>query len=295
MTARSPLVSTEWLGQAAAADVVVLDASVFLDPPSAAGAGVFRSGRDAFVTEGHIPGARFADLFAAFSDAQSPLPFTRPTRAQFEVAAGALGIGPDTHVVIYDRLVGQWASRLWWVFRSFGHGQVSVLDGGLKRYVAEGGVVVTGEPGPFDRVAYVAPDTAQHVATRQDVVDIVKQKAEGVLVCLLQAADFEGAISVRQRAGHIPGSVNVPFNRLLDPATNRLKSTEELRAIFADAAGLNGRPIITYCGGGIASTLGALALASIGYDNTSEYDGSLAEWVADDTLPMELGPARCSD
>lgn len=291
MAAQSPLVSTNWLVQAAAADVVVVDASVFLDPPSASGAGAFRSGREAFVDEGHIPGARFADLFAAFSDANSPLPFTRPTRDQFEAAAGALGITTDTHVVIYDRLVGQWASRLWWVFRSFSHARVSVLDGGLKRYVAEGGIVEMGEQGDVYPVQYVAPDAIRHVASKKDVLDIVNQQADGVLVCLLQAPDFEGAISVRQRAGHIPGSVNVPFNRLLDQATNRLKSPEELKAIFAEATGLDGRPIITYCGGGIASTLGALALASIGYDNTSEYDGSLAEWVSDDTLPMELGPA----
>ena len=291
MAARSPLVSTAWLGQAAAADAVVVDASVFLDPPSAAGAGAFRSGREAVVDEGHSPSARFADLFAAVSDPNSPLPVTRPTREQFEQAAGALAITPDTHVVIYDRLVGQWASRLWWVFRSFGHARVSVLDGGLKRYVAEGGALESGEQADVDPVQYVAPDATHHVATKQDVLDIVGQQTDGVLVCLLQAPDFEGAISVRQRAGHIPRSVNVPFNRLLDQTTNRLKSPEQLKVIFAEATGLDGRPIITYCGGGIASTLGALALASIGYDNTAEYDGSLAEWVSDDTLPMELGPA----
>lgn len=290
MAIHSPLVSTDWLDQGIAAGAVVLDTSVFLDPPTAAGAGAFRSGHQAFLDEGHIPGARFADLFLAFSDADSPLPFTRPTQAQFELAAGRLGITPQTHVIVYDRLVGQWASRLWWVFRSFGHARVSVLDGGLKRYLAEGRALEFGDAATLMPAHYDAQKTMQFVAAKQDVLDIVEHKTDGALVCLLQAPDFEGAISVRRRAGHIPGSVNVPFNRLLDQATNRLKSTAELKAIFAEATGLDGRRIITYCGGGIASTLGALALASIGYDNTAEYDGSLAEWVADDDLPMELGP-----
>lgn len=290
MANHSPLVSTDWLDQGAAADAVILDASVFLDPPTAAGSGAFRSGRDAFAEEGHIPGARFADLFLAFSDAASPLPFTLPTQAQFELAAGRLGITPQTQVVVYDRLVGQWAARLWWVFRSFGHDRVRVLDGGLKRYLAEGRALEFGDAPTPAPVHYDAQKIGQFVAAKRDVLDIVQRKNDGVLVCLLQAPDFEGAISVRRRAGHIPGSVNVPFNTLLDQATNRLKPAAELKAIFAEATGLDGRQIITYCGGGIASTLGALALANIGYDNTAEYDGSLAEWVADDDLPMELGP-----
>lgn len=110
----SHLVSTDWLDRHHHdRDVVVLDASVFLGPTAnGRGRGDFRSGHRAFVDEGHIPGAQFADMFELFSDASGALPFTRPQREQFERAAGSLGIGANSRVVIYDALVGQWASRL---------------------------------------------------------------------------------------------------------------------------------------------------------------------------------------
>jgi thiosulfate/3-mercaptopyruvate sulfurtransferase len=94
---------------------------------------------------------------------------------------------------------------------------------------------------------------------------------------------------VRSRAGHIPTSVNLPFTDLLNEADNTLRDAEELRAAFSSVVPLDGRLIVTYCGGGIASTLGALALAAIGYTNTLEYDGSLIEWISDPNAPMELG------
>lgn len=291
MTAQSPLVSTEWLADEAGPGVIVLDASVFLDPPSEGGPGGFRSGLADFIKDGHIPGAQFADLFFDFSNPEAPLSFTRPEPEQFARAAGRLGITPQTHVVVYDRLVGQWASRLWWVFRSLGHERISVLDGGLKRYVAQGRPLETGEPSPRSAENYTIEDKEDFVARKADILDIVEHRKDGNLICLLKEKDFAGTISVRRRAGHIPGSVNLPFNRLLDPETNRLKPVEALREAFSEAVPLDGRRIITYCGGGIASTLGALALAVIGYTNTAEYDGSLAEWATDDSLPLELGPA----
>ncbi len=290
MSEPSSLVSVEWLrSRIGSPDIVVLDSSVYLDPaPEGRARGEFRSGLDQYVAHGHIPGARFADLFTEFSDATSPFPFTLPNVSQFEEAAGRLGITPATHVVVYDGLAGQWAARLWWVFRTLGHARVSVLNGGLKKYVAEGGVLETGIV-PYERTVYRSAGAAKPYARKEQVAAIVDGQVAGRLVCLLQPDDYTGAISVRSRAGHIPGSVNLPFTALVSDEDNTLLPPDRLAEVFRSVTALEGELVVTYCGGGIASTLGALALDAIGYANTLEFDGSLAEWISDPSLPLTVG------
>lgn len=288
--ALSPLVSTQWLqDQLHNPNVVVLDASIYLEEAvSGAQSGQFRSGLDAYASEGHIPGARFADLFTQFSDPSSALPFTRPTVRQFESAAGRLGIGRETHVVIYDSLVGQWASRLWWVFRSFGHPAVSVLNGGLRKYLKEGRVLEKVFPS-YTQTRYKQQGPNEFFAQKADVLDIVENRKSGQLICFLEPDDYAGMVSVRSRPGHIVKSVNLPFTKLVDRQTNTVLPPEQLEPLFSAVARLDGTPIITYCGGGVASTLGSLALATLGYRATAEYDGSLVEWSLDPELPLVTG------
>jgi len=284
-----PLVTVEWLrDRERDADIVLLDASVHLTPAANGRArGEFRSGLDEYLA-GHIPGARFADLFTEFSDPGSRFPFTRPRQEQFEAAAGKLGITPTTHVVTYDGLVGQWAARLWWVFRTSGHSRVSVLDGGLRRYVASGGRLAT-DVEPYAKTSYQSAQSTSNFARTELVSDIVAGRRDGSLVCLLQRSDYAGDVAVRSRAGHIPGSANIPFTELVNFSDNTLRRPEELRALFRSVTPLDGELVVTYCGGGIASTLGALALAVIGYEHTLEYDGSLAEWIDDPSRAMVVG------
>src|SRR6187402_3082879 len=133
----SPLVSTQWLADHLGADkLVVVDATVlpYTQPSGKPG---YLSGHESYVMNGHLPGAVFADLIEVLSDTSAPFPFTRPSREQFELAVGALGIDNETSVVVYDAVVGQWAARLWWLFRAFGYDDVAVLDGGLTAWRAE--------------------------------------------------------------------------------------------------------------------------------------------------------------
>ncbi len=292
MPATQPLVSTQWLGEHLGDDdLIVLEASVYLEPARADGTRAeFRSGLDDYERRGHIPGARFADLFTQFSDPAAPFPFTRPTAAGFASAASRLGISRTSHVVIYDDLANQWAARLWWVFRSYGHPRVSVLDGGLRKYRAEGRPIEDGLS-PYARANYTLPLPAPTAATTRDVLDIVEGRRAGRLVCLLLKDDFSGRISGRARPGHIPGSANLPFAELVDDTDNTLRPADEMRRLFKARTPLAGELVVTYCGGGVASALGALALAVIGYDTTLEYDGSLAEWTADGARPLEIGDA----
>lgn len=287
-----PLVSTRWLkDHLGDDDIIVLDASVYLDPARPDGARAeFRSGLDEYERQGHVPGARFADLFTQFSDPFAPFPFTRPKASQFAEAAGRLGVGRTSRVIIYDNLANQWAARLWWVFRSFGHQRVSVLDGGLRKYRGEGHPI---EPGlsPYVKSSYTVPLPVNVVATTRDVLDLVEGRRAGQLICFLQKDDFAGRVSGRARPGHIPGSANLPFAELVNERDNTLRPADELRALFEARTALGGELVVTYCGGGVASALGALALAVIGYETTLEYDGSLAEWTADQARPLELGGA----
>jgi len=283
-TLSSPLVSTQWLADYQGSEsLVVLDATVL---PYAApnGRPGFLSGHEQYLVEGHIPGALFADLIEELSDTESPLPFTHQTASAFGTAVGALGIDNETTVVVYDGSVGQWSARLWWLFRSFGYDRVAVLDGGYKKWLAEGRDTETGhrEPRSAD---FVATERKELWATKSDIEDVLSGKADAALVCGVPPKEFSGEEGSRARKGHIPGSISVPAGRLVDRETNAVIDDAGLRAAFGPA--FDEDRIITYCGAGIAASADALALTLLGHRNVAIYDGSLSEWAADATLPVE--------
>ena len=275
-----PLVSTQWLADHLGADgLVVLDATMV---PSAGpdGRPVYVSGHDRFVADGRIPGAVFADLLETFSDPTGRFPFTRPQPEAFEAAVAALGIGAETTVVVADAAVGQWAARLWYLFRSFGHDRVAVLDGGVTAWRAEGRPLERGhEPGmaATGGAPLVARPRAGFWVSTEEVAAIVAGDLPGALVCGTPPRDFA--------ARHIPGSLSAPAVRLVERETNTLLPEDELRALLADVLDAPG-PIVVYCGAGIAAAADALALLVLGRADVLLYDGSLSEWVADPTAPV---------
>ncbi len=291
MTERSsfgPLVSTDWLAaQSSAPGLVVLDATIIKE---ALGELQFvrRPASREFETEGHIPGARFADLVNEFSDPQGAFPFTRPTSQQIANAAAAHGITRDSRVVVYDALDGIWAARVWWVLRAFGHEQVAVLDGGLKKWRAENRALEYGAQRSATATAHAPfeprPDPDAFV-DKAYVASMLTGDESGVLCNALRRSVFSGAEQAYPRAGRIPSSRNVPFEELVDSVTNALLPVDVLRERLADSMESGGR-IVSYCGGGITAAGLALALAVCGYDNVTIYDGSLNEWTVDPDLPM---------
>jgi len=270
-------VTTGWLAERLGEPgLVVVDATVF---PVAGG---YVTGDEKYLLEGHIPGALFADLIDDFSDPEGRFPFTRPDAARFAAAAGALGIGPGTAVVVYDAALGQWASRLWWLLRSFGHDRAAVLDGGLTAWLAEGRPVETGHVEAAPAV-FVAQERPELWIDKAGVERILAGEESATLVCATPPGEFAGAAGSRPRAGHIPGSVSVPAGRLVDPGTRVFLEEEGLRTALAPALG--GR-VVAYCGGGIAATAAAFALALLGEEDVAVYDGSLNEWAADPDAPL---------
>jgi thiosulfate/3-mercaptopyruvate sulfurtransferase len=280
----SPLVSTQWLADHLGSDnLVIVDASVL--PATSDEGPRMISGSKQFHAEGHIPGAVFADLFSAFSDPTGEHPFTKPTAEQFATAAGALGVGPRATVIIYDTSVGQWAARLWWLFRSFGFDTAAVLDGGLTKWTAEEREV-TAEQFEPEAARFSAVERPELWVTKDHVERVAAGEIDATLVCGLPAAEFAGTAGNRSRAGHIPGSINVPAGRLVKRDNNTFLATDTLREVFGPD--LSEHQVITYCGAGIAAAADALALTLLGHNNVAIYDGSLNEWASDAAAPLTV-------
>lgn len=279
----SPLVSTQWLADHLGADgLLVVDASVasHVRPDGRAG---YLSGHEQYVLGGHVPGAVFAELIDEFSDPDGAHPFTRPDAARFTAAAGALGVGPDTTVVVYDRALGQWAARLWWLFRTFGFDRVALLDGGLTKWAAENRTLELGHVTPRPEV-FRAESRPELWVEKADVEAVVRGEREAALVCSTPPKEFTGELAPRPRAGHIPGSSSVPAAFLVDRERNTMLDPERLRDRLEPALGAP--RIITYCAGGIAAAASAFALTLLGERSVAVYDGSLNEWATDPEAPL---------
>jgi thiosulfate/3-mercaptopyruvate sulfurtransferase len=279
VTLSSPLVSAQWLADHLGADdLVVVDASVvsFTQPNGKPGR---LSGHEQYIVDGHIPGALFADLIDEFSDPDGRYPYTRPDAARFAAAAGALGIGPETTVVVYDTGFGQFASRLWWLFRAFGHDSAAVLDGGLTAWIADQRPTESGhvEPSP---TTFVATERADAWVDKAFVERVVRGEEHASLICALSTREIDG----RGRPGHIPGSSAVPLTRLVDREARTTLAEEQLRDALAPALGAP--RVVAYCSGGIAAATAALHLLRLGETDVAVYDGSLNEWAADPDAPL---------
>jgi thiosulfate/3-mercaptopyruvate sulfurtransferase len=240
--------------------------------------------------EGHLPGAAFADLIGDLAEPASPFPFTLPDAARFAAAAGALGIGSGTHVVTYSQTAPMWATRLWWLLGYFGFDEVSVLDGGLEAWREKGYEVEVGTVA-YTPARFEARPRPERLVRRRDVEAVVAEGEVGRasvarLINALRPDAFAGLTpGAYSRPGRIPGSINVPYADLLD-GSSRFRDTESIAARFASAGVGGDKPVIAYCGGGISATVDIFALDLLGRP-ARLYDGSLTEWSADPSLPLE--------
>lgn len=234
----------------------------------------------------HIPGSGYADLLHDLSDRDSKLPLMMPPAAQFAEAMSGYGVGEGTRVVLYDTGSGTWAARLWWMLRASGFDSAAVLNGGWIKWTAEQRPV-SSDPPHHAPGRFVSRPRPALLAGKQDVLSALGQ-GHTCLVNALSADEHAGRVTRVARPGHIPGSVNVPAQSLLDPTTNELLPAEQLRALFQKAGALGQERVITYCGGGIAAAADAFVLALLGVEDLALYDGSLVEWSQDPSLPMQV-------
>ncbi|WP_018267760.1 3-mercaptopyruvate sulfurtransferase [Methylosinus sp. LW4] len=271
------LVSTQWLADHLhAPDVIVFDASWHMP---AAG----RDPRAEFV-DAHIPGAVFFDI-DAIADHSTDLPHMLPDPVAFSSAARKLGLGDGMRAVVYDSLGLFSAPRLWWTLRVFGLTDVSILDGGLPAWKAEGRPLEQGESQRPSRHFTARMDHAL-VA---DAADVSRALADGSaqVVDVRSAERFAGAVPEPRpglRSGHMPGALNLPFGNLI--ADGRLKAPAALDEIFAAAKIDPARPVIASCGSGLTASILSFALAAAGRRPATVYDGSWSEWGARAELPV---------
>jgi thiosulfate/3-mercaptopyruvate sulfurtransferase len=265
-----PVVSTDWLVKhLGAPDLRVLDGTWHMPQ-------LKRDARAEF-TQAHVPGAAFFDI-DAIADHSTTLPHMLPAPEAFAEAVGALGVGSGDRVVVYDTRGVVSAARVWWTFRAFGHDAVAVLDGGLKKWRAEGRPVESGAPPPPRRAFTARPRPALVRDLDAMRVNITSRAAQ--VLDARSAGRFAGTEPEPRaglRGGHIPGSLNLPYETLYRP-DGTLKSPDELAGAVR-AAGVDlGRPVVTTCGSGVTASVLALALYLLGRRDVAVYDGSWSEW-----------------
>jgi thiosulfate/3-mercaptopyruvate sulfurtransferase len=274
------LVSTEWLAaELGADDLIVLDATVF--PP-----GDSRDAGGEFVLA-HLPKARRFDI-NQIADRHTPLPHMVPSPEFFAQQVQALGVSNDSRVVCYDQLGMFSAPRAWWMFRLFGHDQVSVLDGGLPKWRAEHRAVQGGAAEPTALGRFQSALRAGLLRGLGDIRDNIGSQRE--LVLDARSADrFHARVAEPRaglRSGHIPGAHNLPFGELLT-AQRTLLPPAELQEKFRQAGVHMSDAVITSCGSGLTAAVLNLALAVAGFPPGALYDGSWAEWGGRSDTPVD--------
>ena len=276
----SALVEVGWLKEHLGAEhLIVLDATL---PKAVAGGGVEG------LPDRRIPGARFFDIKNIFSDTLATYPNTWPGEDAFIEAAKKLGINKNSIIVVYDDHGIYSSARAWWMFRSMGHQDVAVLNGGLLAW-KEAGFEVEEK----NEVSVVQGDFSGNYdpdffKDHQDVLGHLNDKQ--TLVIDARAEDrFKGLVEEPReglRSGHIPGSVNLPYTDLL--RDGKMIEPEDLKNKLHSIIPKN-KKLVFSCGSGITACVLALGAELSGYKNLSVYDGSWTEWGSIPELPIEKG------
>ena len=277
---KGPLVQVQWLAQNLKhKNVVILDATL---PKAVAG------DSDGGISIHRIPGARFFDIKNTFSITTAPFPNTRIDGASFNEKARQLGINKDSLIVVYDDHGIYSSARAWWIFKSMGHDQVAVLDGGLKAWKEAGYSLEKKTENRLEKGNFEGTYKKEFFKDSQDVLQLLDDESE--LVVDARAADrFEGLVEEPRkglRSGHMPNAINLPYTDLLK--NGKMLQIDALRVIIQDRFSKDTK--ITFsCGSGITACVLALGASLSGYKNLSVYDGSWTEWGSIDTLPIETG------
>ena len=245
--------------------------------------------------DGHLPGARYADLN---KDLSAPITATSgrhplPTPGAFAATLARLGVGRTTQVVAYDDSAGAFAARLWWMLRWVGHAAAAVLDGGIKAWVSAGGALELGQEKTLPE-----PVGVNHLSVQADMTAVIdtaelerRLKDPTLLLIDARAGErFAGTVEpIDAVAGHIPGAVNYAFSANLGADGRFLAAPALRRAWEKRLAGRSPAQVAAMCGSGVTACHNLLSLEVAGLRGAKLYAGSWSEWIRDPQRPVARG------
>jgi thiosulfate/3-mercaptopyruvate sulfurtransferase len=267
-------------------DIAIIDCRFDLMNPE--------GGRRAYL-EGHIPGARYADLNR---DLSAPITATSgrhplPSPGDFAGTLARLGVGRATQVIAYDDSAGAFAARFWWMLRWVGHPAAAVLDGGIKAWVSGGGALQSGEETPLPTMQGDRHESAQANAAAVIGTAELEHRLSDPAFLLIDARAGEryaGTVEpIDAVAGHVAGAVNHPFSANLG-ADGRFLPAPLLRQMWEKRlAGRSLTQVAAMCGSGVTACHNLLSLEVAGFHGAQLYAGSWSEWIRDPHRPIARG------
>jgi thiosulfate/3-mercaptopyruvate sulfurtransferase len=280
------LAETDWLAEHLTdPSIRIVDIRGIIRPPDTPRPH-YHGNRQAYL-EGHIPGAVFIDWAEDIIQPDAPVRMTLADPERFAALMSRLGIGNQHTVIVYEDGGGQLAARLWWALTYYGHPAVKLLNGGFRKWVAEGRRVTTAIPG---HPAAVFTPRIQ-AGWRASVAEVRATIGDphAAIVDLRSPREFRGEVGRADRKGRIPGARNVPAASLVSGEYQTLKPEPEIRRIFEEAGITRDKQAITYCNAGVSASLGLFALKLIGHPAATNFAGSWYEWERDPQNPAETG------